>query len=72
MLPPDHPLLSTQGWHDPHTVRDFKDPEVRERADEEGPPRVSKYKDQDWIYDGHHRILADRAEGRPTRVLYHH
>lgn len=73
VLPVDHVLHSTQGWLDKDSVRDFRDEDVREQADvEEGaPPRVSHYQGRDWIFDGHHRLVADRLEGRPTRVLYH-
>lgn len=71
-LPPEHHLLSTQDWLDTRNVRELRDDdEAREVADDEGLPRVSRYRGSDWIFDGHHRIAADRLAGRPTRVLYH-
>jgi hypothetical protein len=68
VLPPDHPLISTQPDINEHYVEKYQE---ERRTDEyaRGLPRV--YRDEEGnhhVLDGHHRLLGDRRDRRDTRV----
>jgi hypothetical protein len=65
ILPPDHPLSGMETHIDPETVARYGRGEPRK-----GLPLVFRHRGRDHILDGHHRLIADRVDGRPTEVRY--
>lgn len=81
-LDPDHPLHTTQEGYWPFSFHE-DDPEGTSGSyylhhpvdyssvgNDYDLPMVARVNGKDWIGHGHHRLMADRINGRPTTVLY--
>ncbi len=65
-IPFDHPLVSGQADVNYNHVQKIRE---GEKARASGNPDVLAHPNGDWqVMDGHHRLLADRMDGKSTKV----
>ena len=62
-ISPDEVIYSTQGKVDMSIVDNMSDEQYSE-----GDIVIADYKGKKWIFNGHHRIIRDRKERRPSMV----
>lgn len=62
-ISPDEVIYSTQGKVDISIVDTMSDEQYLE-----GDIIIADYKGKKWIFNGHHRMIRDRKEGRPSMV----
>ncbi len=59
LIPADETIYSTQGKVDMSIVDEMDDEEY-----EEGDIVIADYQGKKWIFDGHHRMVRDRKQGK--------